>query len=356
MGIYFIAAGSSSKNRQKTLDHPHSREEISQFLSPDWRKLLKSHFDKKEGVYVWGANNRNIKDLAQIKTGEFVVDVKNKVVVQVLKYCFYIETNNTRLQEYLGWDKEKPLADRRPYHYVYFLKQPTPTRRTEKRFFQDAFNLASNPQWLIGQKYFDDTKIINALELTSCSTIEDFLGISKHSPPFSSAQVPHPPSTLTIIRRKKHLSPKIEVPNWLKGLIGKINALKNDPGHLERDHEDLVASFFEILGYERIHDIKFRRGNIDIRIEKDNQPLITIEVKADWALSPESHNALSQAYNYALETGTPFVIITNGDRYCIYDRRQGMSYEENLIADISLTSLTKGSLNKIESLSKSTIV
>ena len=129
MGIYFIAAGTSSKNRQRTLDKPHSFEEISSFLSPNERDELGKLFTKNEGIYVWGANRKNLNDLQQIRKGEFVVDVKNKVVIQIFKFCFFIETHNTRLQEFLGWDQEKPLANRRPYHYVYFLREPTPTRR-----------------------------------------------------------------------------------------------------------------------------------------------------------------------------------------------------------------------------------
>lgn len=116
-----------------------------------------------------------------------------------------------------------------------------------------------------------------------------------------------------------------------------------------------MASLFEILGYERIHDIKFRRGNIDIRIEKDNTPIITVEVKADWNLSPDSRGALRQAYNYAHETGTPFVIITNGDRYCIYDRRQGMSYEENLVSDFTISRMAQESISKLNLLRKESI-
>ena len=82
---------------------------------------------------------------------------------------------------------------------------------------------------------------------------------------------------------------------------------------------------------------------------------MTIEVKADWALSPDSKKALTQAYNYANETKTPYVVITNGDRYCIYDKRQGISYEENLYADLSVTSIDHDGVNKLKSLRKENI-
>jgi hypothetical protein len=266
-----------------------------------------------------------------------------------------IKTKNTRLQEFLGWDKEKPKEERRPYHFVYFLKSPVPTQRTDKKDFQTDFNLASDPNWLVGQRYFDDTEISNALKRTSCKSVEIFLGISEDCTEQSSIVRPSTtPKQSTIIRRPQP-RPIFIPPSWLSGLIERVEALKMDQGHLERDHEDLVASLFELLGYERTRDIKFRRGNIDIRIEKDNKPIITIEVKADWALSPETRDVLRQAYSYAQETGTPFVIITNGDRYCVYDRRKGLSYKENLVIDCKLTDLDDASIQYLNRLRKKEI-
>lgn len=356
MGIYFIPAGSYSKNREKTLDKSHPVEKICQFLSPEDSDKLKSYFPEGEGVYLWGANNE--RDLSRVKAGEYVIDVKNEVVVQIFIYCFLIHTNNTRLQEFVGWDKEKSSDVRRSYQYVYFLKSPVPATRKDKNYFQNAFDLNSNPQWLVRQRYFNDSEVRKAIDRTETATVENFIGILPGNPKDFKNQVqPAPPKPIPVIRRKptEPVTTTFDIPDWLKGLAGKVTALKNDPGHLERDHEDLVASLFELLGYERIHDIKFRRGNIDIRIEKDNTPIITVEVKADWNLSPDSRGALRQAYNYAHETGTPFVIITNGDRYCIYDRRQGMSYEENLVADFTISRMAQESICKLNLLRKESI-
>jgi hypothetical protein len=359
MGIYFIPAGSSSKNRLKTLDKRHAVGEICPFLSPKESDELKRFFNDTEDVYIWAAAQRSFNELSQVSREEYVVDVKNKQVIQIFKYCFFIHTHNTRLRDFLGWDQEKDSGCRRSIDYVYFLKSPIPTKRKLKIFFQTAFNLTSNPQWLIGQKYFTDSEVSAALKRTSCASIEDLLGIISGLP--NLPQGPNRTNTpvpATIIRRRQSETtdpPIFDIPAWLEDLVGKVIALKNDPGHLERDHEDLVAALFELLGYQRIHDIKFRRGNIDIRIEKNNTPMITVEVKADWGISPDSRGALNQAYNYALETGTPYVIITNGDRFCIYDRRQGMSYLDNLFADLTLTRMTQGAVNKLILLRKDNI-
>jgi len=359
MGVLFIAAGSSSKNREKTLERPHTLSEIDQFLQMKEREYLKSFFPDGQGVYLWGANPKNFDQLSQVRKGEYAVDVKNKKVIQVFHYCFFIETADTRLQEFVGWDREKAKSDRRPYKYVYFLKSPLSTRQNSKEYFQSAFNQGSNQNWLVGQKYFNDIEISSALQRTSSASLESFLGIdSSKSAYIPQITPPTPVKPTTVIVRKPappNPQPSFETPVWLKDHVSKVKVLKQDQGHLERDHEDLVAGLFEILGYERTNDIKFRRGNIDIRIEKEGQPLITIEVKADWSLSTESKRALGQAFNYANETGTPFVIITNGDKYCIYDRRQGLSYKDAFVSDVSLTYLTESDITLLNKLRKENI-
>lgn len=358
MGIYFIAAGNSSKNRYKTLEKSYTVKEICQFLSPKDGDELKKFFLEGKGVYLWGANDKNLSDLSKLKAGEYVIDVKNKEVIQIFSFCFFTQTNNTRLKEYVGWDREKPIEKRRSHQYVYFLKSPKPTIRKDKKYFQNAFNLNANPQWLVGQKYFTESEVQLALAITASVSVEDFIGIRPNGIKYPKPEQP-PISRPDIILRPKPQAavtiPSFDIPDWLKNLVGKVTALKNDPGHLERDHEDLVASLFELIGYERIHDIKFRRGNIDIRIDKDTTSWITVEVKSDWGLSPDSRGALSQAYNYAHEKGTPFVIITNGDKYCIYDRRQGMSYEENLIANITISKIDQAGVIALNSLRKENI-
>lgn len=135
-------------------------------------------------------------------------------------------------------------------------------------------------------------------------------------------------------------------------MLGQIRTLHRDSGHQERDHEDLVASFFVALDYKRTEDIRFRRGRVDIGISDGDQALITIEAKADWSLSAQNKDYISQAFNYSLETGTRWVIVTNGDRYLLFDRDQGRTYDEHLPADFQLTSLAGGDLEKIESLRK----
>ena len=142
---------------------------------------------------------------------------------------------------------------------------------------------------------------------------------------------------------------------WLLNLINNVEKLKRDPEHKERAHEFLVETFYELLGFAKYVEIKYRQGRIDISIEYKNKLLIVNEVKKDWSLSWRDKKALLQAYNYALETGTPFVVLTNGDYYAIFDRRKGHSYESQFVGDFKLTKLKIEDLEIIENLKKENI-
>ncbi|MFH1317835.1 MAG: hypothetical protein ABIH71_02320, partial [Candidatus Omnitrophota bacterium] len=144
-------------------------------------------------------------------------------------------------------------------------------------------------------------------------------------------------------------------PEWLGGLIRDINILKEDREHKERAHESLVETFYELLGFSKYTDIKHRQGRIDISVAIDNKILIVNEVKKDWDLSWRNRKALSQAYNYALEIGALYVILTNGDYYAIFDKRQGHSYDSQLVGDFKLTKLREEDLGLIKKLKKENI-
>lgn len=142
MGIYFLAAGKSSRNRDRTLDTGHSVEEIGRYLSPPDVTRLCSFFGDDEPVFLWGANGDT--ELRCVRPDEYVVDVKNKVVAQIFSFCFWVYTSDTRLQAYVRWDEEKPKEKRRSYRYVYFLRHPLRTKRAEKAYFQNAFRELAN--------------------------------------------------------------------------------------------------------------------------------------------------------------------------------------------------------------------
>ncbi|MGR3220758.1 MAG: Swt1 family HEPN domain-containing protein [Candidatus Anammoxibacter sp.] len=356
MGILFIAAGKFSKNREKTLEKGIDLSELSHFVDPAICESLRAHFPNGTSVYVWGANDRSVKHVMQIRPGEYAVDVCNKKVIQIFTFCFWFKTVNTRLQEHLGWDSEKPKDTRRPYKYVYFLKDPRKTQHDKKEYFQTAFGESSNPQWLVGQRYFNDEAVLKAMERTRAETLEHILGL--FDGPLSMQE--EKGTTLHIAQQKSKKSNKREQivkkkplrPKWLMQVINAIETLQADPIHPERQHEELVAQLFEALGYQRITDIKYQRGRIDIRIDKDGVPLITIEVKKDWNLGPEHSTAVKQLFGYAMDIGTRYAILTNGDRYCLYDQDKGRSFAQKLYANFSLSELDDQDLVFIEGLRK----
>jgi len=360
MGVYFIAAGKPSKNREKTLEKSWSLENICRYISGEDCDRLRRFFPSGHGIYIWGANRGSYSEVEKIREGEYVVDVKNKEVVQIFQYCFLIKTEDSRVQEYFGWDSEKPYGKRRQYKHVYFLKTPKKTKNNKKNYFQEAFGLSSNKHWLPGQKYFNNEKIIDALKKTGSKNIEEFLGIvdtNIYLP--GNKYIPSKNTKITNMEKEpaesieKNIKP--EPPVWVRKNIEEVLILKNDEGHLERDHEILVVKLFDSLGYSPFKDIKHQRGNIDIRIDKNDRPMIVIEVKADWALSKQNRGAREQAFRYALDSGARYVIVTNGDYYCLYDRKKGLSYEEQFLGDFQLSNLSEEGLQLIEVVKKNNI-
>jgi len=177
MGIYFIAAGSASKNRQKSLDKSFLSGEIKPFIPQSEYQKLYSIFGESDPVFIWGANQGSFTQLNRVRPNEYVVDVKNKKVMNVFRFAFFYKTPDTNLQKYIGWDDEKPIEEKRSYRYVYFLKNPQKTKYTEKEYFARAFDQADNQNFLVGQKYFPDHQVDMALERTEAKNIKQFIGI-----------------------------------------------------------------------------------------------------------------------------------------------------------------------------------
>lgn len=129
--------------------------------------------------------------------------------------------------------------------------------------------------------------------------------------------------------------------------------LKNEVDHFERGHESVVEDFFIKLGYQKITEIKFQKGRVDVLISSNGESLITVEVKKSWDLDiNRGQEAIKQAYNYAHKNDSRYVMITNGDYYAIFDRDKGRTYEKNFVGEFQLTNLTKVNLPFIETLRK----
>ena len=123
------------------------------------------------------------------------------------------------------------------------------------------------------------------------------------------------------------------VPKWIQSIRNEITELRQDASHQERGHESLVERFYEGLGYERVSEIKYRLGHVDILIQLDSKPFVVTEVKKTWKLSRKDTKVVHQAYRYALENGARYIVITNGDYYAIFDRIKGFTIESNFIGE-----------------------
>jgi len=109
----------------------------------------------------------------------------------------------------------------------------------------------------------------------------------------------------------------------------------------------LVENFFKLLGFEPTDEIKYQIGHIDVLIHTADLHVV-IEVKKDWHLNRSRTDVIKQAYGYALQQGAAIVMITNGDYYAIFDRRKGLSYDDNFMSEFTLTRLTLKDLKAIE--------
>lgn len=151
-------------------------------------------------------------------------------------------------------------------------------------------------------------------------------------------------------------SESFEKPSEFASLITDIDILRKDRDHKERAHESLVEKFYEILGYVKFIDIKHRQGRIDISIEHEGVTMIVNEVKKDWNLTCRDRATVNQAYNYSLESGARYVVITNGDYYAIFDKDKGRSYESNLVGSFQLSRLIRDDMALVDFLKKENII
>jgi hypothetical protein len=117
-------------------------------------------------------------------------------------------------------------------------------------------------------------------------------------------------------------------------LIERIRAIS---GLSERNSEDVVKDLLQRLGHH-VNTIVFQRGRIDLCIVgKDKKVSAVLEVKRSIASDTERLKALRQAMDYSGQTGAPILVVTDGDRYEIYDRRKGLDFASMLCGRFQLT-------------------
>lgn len=370
-----MAAGTSSNNRYKTLDKSWRLDEIRDYVPQSVLEQLAYHFPDGDNIYAWGEVEG--RAVTKIKEPLLVVDVCDDKVIQIFEFCFWYKTNDLRLQNIFGWDGGKSKEDKY-FKYVYFLKKPVVPLHNTKEYYQLAFGF-KKPSWLMGQRFYNKDIVSKALERTNNLDIFSLVGIEhsnianqnviksdkvilnnapllqkeqKKMSVIESAENKFSSELIEHIKKEFNIQNTSNTPDWLKDITQQIKVLKEDKNHLEREHEAVVAYLFRLLGYSETTEIKYQKGRIDIRIDIDNKPLMTIEVKKDWNFDCKNQKVVSQAFNYANSIGTPIVITTNGDVFCIFDRNKGLAYNDQYVGSFQITKLSDSGMSLIDFLKK----
>lgn len=116
----------------------------------------------------------------------------------------------------------------------------------------------------------------------------------------------------------------------------------------ERNHEDIVKEFLIRNGFDDA-SIIFQLGRIDLCIIGSNRKAFAVfEVKCNIAIKTEKTDALRKGIDYANQTGALIVVLTDGDRYEIYDRRRGHDYDSMICGKFQLTAFREADVSILQ--------
>lgn len=339
MGLYLVPA--SRENIVKTIISDVDISVAEQFLITTDLKKIKELLGAEKRFNCWAMTESNRSIFERMEAGDIVfLSEKNTGMFNYKAIVFF-----TIECEKMG-NSLWPFVPNDPWKLIYFLKDIQEIN-IDKSVLVAALGYKSNYQ-VPGTIRVREDYVENIMQ--KYSSIDSFLNtlakgkriertdITKHNEKEVYAKVSH------------------ECPEWLSKLIQDIEILQGDPQHKERAHESLVENFYELIGFKKFTDIKHRQGRIDISVEYQGKTVIVNEVKKDWNLSYTDKTIILQAYNYSLESGARFVVITNGDYYAIFDKDKGRSYESNFLGGFQLSRLGKEDFKQIDFLRKDNII
>lgn len=117
-----------------------------------------------------------------------------------------------------------------------------------------------------------------------------------------------------------------------------IDRLPALTGLSERNVEDAVKELLLHLGHER-EKIIFQLGRIDVAVQdRTGRTALVIEVKRSLGSAPQRADALRKGFDYAAQNGARYVVVTDADRFEVYDRTRGLDHTSMLCAKFRLTS------------------
>ena len=322
------------------LDHHLDSDEV--------QRIIEATGDRN-AIHCWAFKDGREKLYNVMNPGDLVLFKENKTGMLGILGEVCHKTHSSTLGKEIWPDQAA-----KPWEYIYFIKniqnvnidfsQFKRKLRYGSRFPCQGAILLNEAKWsIIRQQYGSFNEFLKSFNIVVAPKPD--YGTIEEKPSDIPLKTVQKSTQLPIHFNKDILKALLKLDN-------QIEILKKDKEHKERAHESLVESLFEILGYSKFTDIKHRQGRIDISIEVEGIPFIVVEVKKDWNLSRHDMKVIRQAFNYALESGGRYVIITNGDYYAVYDQDRGRSYDDMFIGDFCVSKVPHINLEVLSVLQK----
>jgi len=342
MGLYLVPA--SSENIKKTLLHDIDIATAEKFLVSSDLNKLKELLGTERRFNCWAMTEGTRSEFDKMQKGDTVLFAEKSTGSFKYKAEVFFTAESEEMGNYL-WT----YVPNKPWKLIYFVKDVKEVN-IDKRTLVMALGYSPNYEVpgaiRVKEEYLHDI-------IDKYGSIQAFL--DAHLKQGSKNEL----GNHAVKNEEADLKEKIdyvkqdyERPETFVKLIEEIGILRDDSEHKERAHESLVEHFYELLGFNKHTEIKYRQGRVDISISYQDKVIIVNEVKKDWHLTYKDKNSVKQGYSYAIENGARFVVITNGDYYAIFDRSKGLDMNSNLIGELRLTKLTKDCLSILGMLKK----
>lgn len=152
------------------------------------------------------------------------------------------------------------------------------------------------------------------------------------------AELPRPTIQLTmpVGRRVSVVTSSFILPpvTDAESLLAQVRAIVGQP---ERNMEDAVKDFLVRLGHPT-SAVRFQIGRMDVAVEgAGGKTLFVFEVKRSLANPSMRDDALRKGFDYANRTGARYVVLSDADRYELYDRTRGLDHASMHCGSFRLT-------------------
>lgn len=332
MKIYLKFYKSRVGNARVSLDKPVIIQDLLGNIKSELSRKHAEPLSEFSELYFW--------DLGKLASGQIQVGDKLYIVTSNDMYVGTIDVHIKDFQggigDAIGWARQFKKAWDNPIGFKEIRHSAITPQLREK--VDDAITTGTQvaPSFKLLRGEIDSEALTSSVRIAE-PPLSEKNPIQSDIPEDKPLRAPSGPSQDVATGVANPISPKDSKLTILQSQILLVSMADH---HSEREHESLVERFFEYLGYEYPTDIKYRVGHIDILINANSPNSMVVEVKRDWTLSKSDADVVNQAYRYATNKGSRFVVITNGDYYAFYDRLRGLSITENFDFAIKVSELS----------------